>query len=180
MHHFKKTEFIVLKRRNLGEADRIITILSRNYGKLTVIAKGIRRPTSRKKSHLELFTRSLGQLISGRNLDLITEAATIEKFDEIRKDLTKTAVAYFYADITNKLIQDHQDNPEAYNILLYHLRQLSSNSNLRKSRENFSKQMLVATGFFPSTKYIQDPDRKLEQVFEEKIASIRIGKRLTI
>jgi len=50
-----KTEAIVLKRVSFGEADRLVTVFSRNRGKLTLLAKGIRRLTSRKKGHLELF-----------------------------------------------------------------------------------------------------------------------------
>ena len=53
-----KTEAIVLKRTNFGEADRLVTVFSQPRGKLVLLAKGIRRLTSRKKGHLELFNRA--------------------------------------------------------------------------------------------------------------------------
>ena len=53
-----RTQAIILKRRDFGEADRILTVFTPAYGKLDVIAKGARKPTSTKTGHVELFTRT--------------------------------------------------------------------------------------------------------------------------
>ena len=67
-----RTEAIVLRRSELGEADRVLTIYTPQWGKLRTIAKGVRRPASKLRGHLELFTRAKLLLARGRNLDVIT------------------------------------------------------------------------------------------------------------
>src|SRR5919107_1806201 len=73
-------EAIVLRTHKLGEADRIITLLTRQHGRVRAVAKGVRRTTSRWGSRLEPFTHVDLQLAEGRSLDTITQAETIEPF----------------------------------------------------------------------------------------------------
>ncbi|KKR32290.1 MAG: repair protein RecO protein, partial [Candidatus Gottesmanbacteria bacterium GW2011_GWC2_39_8] len=82
-----KTEGIILRRINFGEADRLITIFSKHYGKQKVLGKGVRKIKSRRAPHLELFNRSVIFLHRGKNFDIITEAQTINSFSDLRKDL---------------------------------------------------------------------------------------------
>ena len=85
-----RTEGIVLREMDYGEADRILTLLTPG-GKLSAIARGIRRPTSRKVGHLGLFYRAQMMLARGRELDTITQAL---------KDYMKTgALPPFYSEI---------------------------------------------------------------------------------
>ena len=72
--HSYSIEAIVLKRTDMGEADRILTLFTPNKGKFHAIAKGIRRPISKKAGHLELLGRSQLQMALGRNLDIVTQA----------------------------------------------------------------------------------------------------------
>ena len=73
-------EAIVLRTRKLAEADRIITLLTRQHGRVRAVAKGVRRTTSRWGSRLEPFTHVDLQLAEGRNLDTITQAETHDAF----------------------------------------------------------------------------------------------------
>ena len=82
-----RCEAIVLGRMDLGEADRILTLYSRQHGKLRVIAKGARRPLSRLGPHLEYFSRSQLMLARGRELDVVTGAETQDAHLAIRGDL---------------------------------------------------------------------------------------------
>ena len=75
-----RDEAIVLRTHKLGEADRIITLLTRQHGRVRAVAKGVRRTTSRFGSRLEPFTHVDLQLAEGRNLDTITQAETITPF----------------------------------------------------------------------------------------------------
>ena len=68
----------MLRTHKLGEADRIITLLTRQHGRVRAVAKGVRRTTSRLGSRLEPFTHVDLQLAEGRNLDVITQAETID------------------------------------------------------------------------------------------------------
>lgn len=112
------TEAVILARKNYGEADRLLTIFSKHYGKLRVIAKGIRRPTSRKKSALELFSHTRLFLAKGRNLDIITDAEIKNNFSSWRKDLTKVGVAYHLTELVTRLSPEHQEHREVFDLLL--------------------------------------------------------------
>lgn len=112
------TEAVILARKNYGEADRLLTVFSKHYGKLRVIAKGIRRPTSRKKGALELFNHVRLFLAKGKNLDIITEAETKNSFSGWRKDLTKVGVAYHLSELVTRLLPEHQEHKEVFELLL--------------------------------------------------------------
>jgi len=73
--HSYSTEAIVLKRSDLGEADRILTLFTPGKGKFHAVAKGTRRPVSKLAGHLDLLCRSQLQMALGRNLDIVTQAA---------------------------------------------------------------------------------------------------------
>ena len=77
--HSFTSEGFVLARRNFGEADRIIDIYSKDKGKISLIAKGIRRPKSRKRGHLEIFSKISFQAINGKGMGILTEAETIDR-----------------------------------------------------------------------------------------------------
>jgi hypothetical protein len=83
-----KTEAIVLKRTNLGEADNIITLYTPNFGKIRAVAKGVRRPKSKLGGHLDLLTQSALLLAQGQNLDIITQAQSIESFLTLKSDIS--------------------------------------------------------------------------------------------
>jgi DNA repair protein RecO (recombination protein O) len=75
-----RDEAVVLRTHKLGEADRIITLLTRRHGVVRAVARGVRRTSSRWGSRLEPFTHVDLQLADGRNLDTITQAETITPF----------------------------------------------------------------------------------------------------
>ena len=75
-----RDEAVVLRTHKLGEADRIITLLTRHHGRVRAVAKGVRKTTSRWGSRLEPFTHVDLQLAVGRSLDIVTQAETIEPF----------------------------------------------------------------------------------------------------
>jgi len=94
-----KTEGIVLKHTNLGEADRILTILTRNNGKIKAIAKGCRKPKSSLLSSSEVFVFSEFVIYKGANFYHVSQAATRETFYNIRKDLLRLSYATYFAEL---------------------------------------------------------------------------------
>jgi len=94
-----KTEGIVLKHTNLGEADRILTILTRSNGKIKAIAKGCRKPKSSLLSSSEVFVFSEYVLYKGANFYHISQAVTRETFYNIRKDLLRLSYATYFAEL---------------------------------------------------------------------------------
>ena len=93
---------VVLKRRDYGEADRILTLYTREQGKVSAIAKGVRRIASRKSGHVELFTQARLLLAKGRNLDVLSQAETIEPYAALREDLVRTTYAYHVAELLDR------------------------------------------------------------------------------
>lgn len=112
------TEGVILARRNQGEADRLLTIFTKHYGRVRVVAKGVRRTTSRKKGSLELFNYVRFFAARGRNMDIITEVETKNSFLDWRGDLTKVAVAYHLCEIVNRLTAEKQENRELFEELV--------------------------------------------------------------
>ncbi len=75
-----RDEAVVLRTQKLGEADRIVTLLTRGSGRVRAVAKGVRRTSSRFGSRLEPFTHVDLQIAEGRSLDVVTQAVTLEPF----------------------------------------------------------------------------------------------------
>src|SRR5437870_10329790 len=92
-----RVDAVILKRSDMGEADRLLTIFTPSLGKVRVIAKGVRKIQSRKSGHVELFTHVNLLIARGRNLDIVTQAETIEPYLALRGDLERTAYAFYFA-----------------------------------------------------------------------------------
>src|SRR5579875_2374665 len=113
-----RTEGVVLRRHDLGEVDRIVTLYTAHHGKLRAVAKGIRRPTSKLGGHLELFTHSQILLARGRNLDVITQVDTLDPFIGLRENLWRASQAYCAAELIDRLTEDHAENQPLFRLLI--------------------------------------------------------------
>ena len=77
----------MLRRRDYGDADRVLTVYTPSHGKHELIAHGVRKTTSRKAGHLEIFSHASLVIAEGRTWDIITEASTVESYRHLRQDL---------------------------------------------------------------------------------------------
>jgi DNA repair protein RecO (recombination protein O) len=171
-------EGIILARKNYGEADRIIPIYSKNYGKITFMAKGIRRPSSRKRGHLEIFTQVRFSAAKGRNMDILTELETINYFSQIRSSLKKVSLAYYFVEVIGKITHDGEPHSEIYYMLVRYLDQLETDPKVKTLRLHFISELLTNLGFWPRDRELADPDKLLEEVLERKLYSPRVGKKM--
>src|SRR3989338_11540966 len=122
-----KTEGIVLKRKDFGEADRILTVFTLHKGKLPVLAKGVRRITSRRAGNVELLNRVIIYLYQGKGMPILTEAESLETFSKIKEDLTLSIYAFHIIELVDKLTAENQDNRILYRYLVGVLRKLEKN-----------------------------------------------------
>ena len=99
-----KTQAVVLRQRKLGEADKIVTLYCSHLGKVDGVAKGIRRTKSRLAGHLEPLTFGSYLLAEGRNLDVITQAETIDAFPKIRGDLHRLSLGIYCTELVDRLV----------------------------------------------------------------------------
>jgi len=120
------TEAIILKQSDLGEADRLLTMFTPHKGKFHAVAKGTRRPVSKKSGHLELLCRSQLQMAVGRNLDIVTQAQGIESFLHMREELWHMTCAFYLAELVDRFIEDDAEHFNVYNLLLDALRCLDA------------------------------------------------------
>ncbi len=122
------TEAIVLKHSDLGEADRIVTLFTPRKGKYHAIAKGTRRPISKKAGHLELLCHSQLHMGVGRNLDIITQAQGIESFRAMREELWHMTCAFYLAELVDRFIEDDAEHFNVYTLMLQALRALDADA----------------------------------------------------
>ena len=92
-----RTEAIILRRQDFGEADRLLTLYTPGLGKRRVLAKGVRKPTSRKAGHVELFTHSRLLIAKGKSLDIVTQAETTNSFLQVWGELARVSCADYVA-----------------------------------------------------------------------------------
>ncbi|MFZ5932912.1 MAG: DNA repair protein RecO [Patescibacteria group bacterium] len=173
-------EGIVLARKNHGEADRILSVFSRNHGRLSLLAKGVRKTTSKKRGHIEVFSRMKFAAVHTRGLDIITEAEIIDNFQLVRKNLKKVALAYYFMEVAGRTTREGEPHYELYTNVLKNLDKLTTAKELKKLRKQFVYEVLTSLGFWPKGRVLLDPDAKLMEVMERNLATVRVGKRFLL
>jgi DNA repair protein RecO (recombination protein O) len=143
------TEAIILKRHNLGEADRIVTLYTPDEGKLRAVAKGVRRPASRLAGHLELFSLTLVQLARGRELDVVTQGETREAFRRVREDLARTSQAYYALELVDRFTPDRLEHHAVFHLLRELLEALDAPVPSPLALHYFTLHILTALGYRP-------------------------------
>jgi DNA repair protein RecO (recombination protein O) len=144
-----KTKGIIIKRINLGEADRILTILTEDRGKIRVMAKGVRKPKAKLSGFLELFRYNEYLLAEGRNLDLVAGAYTIDNLVGVGQSLRSVATAYYIAETVDKLVEETQEISKAFGIVYQALRAISESRDLDAVKSWFEISLLSSLGFKP-------------------------------
>lgn len=168
----------VLARRDYSESDRILVLFTQKYGKISVIAKGVRKLSSRKRGHLEIFSYIKFSASRSAGMDILTEAELVDGFDRIRKDLRRVALAYYFVEIINKILPEEEKNEKIFDLLLFYLERLKRENELKLFRKDFVCDMLVEAGFWPKGKKLADPDSALLDVLERASTSERVGRRI--
>lgn len=176
-----KTEGIILKRRNFGEADRILTVFTKGSGKIQVKALGVRKITSRRSSHVELLNYSLLTLHKGRGLPVLVEAQAVENFSSIKADLMRVGFAYHVCELIDGLCPDNQENRTVFSLLKEVLSRLSGEEDIVSSIHEFEIALLTTLGFYPHAHFTKNSDMSafIERVLERKLKSRQIIPRLS-
>jgi DNA repair protein RecO (recombination protein O) len=146
-----KTEAIVLRTMDLGEADRVLTVLTPRLGKLRVIAKGVRRPRSRIGGGLQPFSDVQLVLAVGRTFDVVTSTSLEDPHLGLRNDLHSTASAWYVVELADRFCEGAADSHQAFRLLAQALSALDAGDGV--SREIIARwyelALLEAMGFRP-------------------------------
>lgn len=173
-------EAIILKRNNFGEADRMLTILTKNYGKISVVARGVRKITSRRAGNVELLNIVKVGLFKGKGYTL-TEAQSVKTFPRIKSNLAVSTAGFHIIELIDKLMPENDPNPVVYDLVRETLLQFEDNPRQIILR-GFEIKLLKLTGFWAKGKLrIEDESlnnivEELEKTDMEKIANIEIKK----
>ena len=117
---------VVLRTIKLGEADRIVTLVTEGRGKLRAVAKGVRRTKSRFGGRLEPLSHVTVLCYEGRNLDTVTQAEAVEHFRPVREDLGRLGRAVCILEAVDAVVQEGEADPRLYQMLLGGLRTLAA------------------------------------------------------
>jgi DNA repair protein RecO (recombination protein O) len=144
-----KVEAVVLRHSDYGEADRLLTLFSREQGKLRAIAKGVRKVQSRKAGHLEPFTQVSLMLAQGHDLWIVTQAEAIETMLPLRDDLTRLSYAAYTVELLDRFTYEEGQNWQLYQLLLETLKRIGREENAFVPIHYYEMRLLDLMGFRP-------------------------------
>lgn len=120
---------INLKSYNLGEADKIIVMYSKDYGIIRCVAKGVRKPVSKFGGRMEMLVANKLLIAKGKKLDIICQAESVDTFKEIRRDIAKLTHSIYCAELINTFgLENDTNSSKIYEIFFESLKNISLSS----------------------------------------------------
>lgn len=144
-----RVEAVVLRHRDLGEADRLLTLYSREHGKLRATVRAARKITSRLGGHVEPLTHTSLVLVRGRTLDSVTQAQALETFSGLRNDLLTTARGLHAVALVDLFTEEQEPQPALFDLLLEALRRLDQAQPGDLVLRAFEVRLLEEVGYRP-------------------------------
>lgn len=178
MRHIR-TDGIIVKRRNSGEADRILTVFTRALGKVSVKAVGVRKITSKRSSHIELLNSVSMTLYQGRAFPVLMEVQTTNTFPVIKSDLQRIGFAYHICELIDGLCPEHQENDALFSLLEKTLVRLGNDEDPTALVRDFEVSLLSQLGFYDRDTLLNltDTSRIIESVMERKLKTKQLLHR---
>lgn len=150
-----KTEGIIIRRFNSGEFDKLLVVYTKEFGKILVKAKSLRKKAAKLKETLELFNHIHVMLARGKSMDTIAGAMIIESFPNIRSNLLSLAVVYYMFDLIDKLIAAPEKDERIWHLLskaLFFLEEKKRNSpTIKKLLNRFEYNLISYLGYRPAS-----------------------------
>ena len=144
-----RAEALVLKNSPLGEAGLLVTLYSREWGKLRVAANGARRNKSKLVGHLEPLTVARLSLAQGRTLDTVTQAEVVGMFPTLRADLTAMTKGLFVTELVDGFGSEANPNFQLYDLATQTLSAIDRNPSKDLNLRYFELHLLRVSGFMP-------------------------------
>jgi len=144
-----RVEGIVLRHREWGEADRLLAIYTRELGKVQTVAKGVRKPRSRKAGHVQPFTRTTLLLARGRSFYILTQAEAIAPHIALREDLVLLGSASYIVELLDRFTFDEEENRALYRLLQNSLTRLNRGDDPEIVIRYYEIRLLDHIGFRP-------------------------------
>lgn len=113
-----KVAAVVLRHQPVGEADRVLTLFTLEYGKLRVSARGVRKTTSRLAGRVQPYTEGRFLLARGRTLDVVAQAEVVRSFAGLQQDLLRSAYAACVAELVDRFLPERDRHAEVFAALV--------------------------------------------------------------
>lgn len=170
-----RNEGIVLKSIEYGDADKIVTIYTKNYGKVQAIAKGVRKTKSKFGSSLEILTDAIFLFYKGKNIDIISQTEILESFFSTCKDVKRFAFASNCAEIINKLTEERDTNIALFTLLKNTLHYLKKAKDPQLLNLAFKWKAITNLGYRPLFSFYGQESNLAEKRNISKYFSIKDG-----
>lgn len=176
-----RSDGVILSSRNFGEADKILRIFTKDHGKISVLAKGVRRPKSKKGGHVEIGNWCKIFVANGKSLDLLTEVELKKAFGHENLTYEKNAKIFHILELVDMLSQEHQKNFTVYKLLVQYLDKINKVNNFNLISSIFKVKLLSNLGFFSAKTLNAKNAKKVITILEdddfEKIeAKVKLDK----
>ncbi len=176
-----KTDGIVIKRKNIGESDKLITVLTKTFGKIRIKAIGVRKINSKRSPHVEPLNLTSLSFYKGKAAPILTEAYTRNSFPDIKNNLKKVGYAYYVCELVDVLCPDNQESERPFLLLYDILEKLSRGFDVDLVIKKFEIDLLSSLGYFDLTvvnNTTNDLSCVVEQIIEKKLKTKQILPRL--
>ncbi|MHB8571859.1 MAG: DNA repair protein RecO [Candidatus Dormibacteria bacterium] len=142
-------EALVLRRVDYGDADRILTLFTREHGRVSVMAKGIRRPRSHTGAGLDLFAHVRVQLAPGRNLEVVTQAVAASDTSTVSGDTGRLGAASVVAEAVLRVLEEGAPNEDLFEAVLQALHAIGLAEDTQRQLDWFIARLLDLLGYRP-------------------------------
>lgn len=172
----QKLHAVVVSSKNYGEADKIVTLFSKERGKVIALAKGVRKLTSKKRSSLLVFSHIQCEFVETKGMGIIREARLINSFDHVRTDLKRVSVGYFLCEVVKKMTVENVSQENVFDLFTESLFHLNEGGHTKYIKNEFTKNILELSGF--AIHEGEDPNIALAAVLERELGSVRVGRMI--
>ena len=170
MRHLKDSGFVI-KRINFFDSDRFITFFTRNYGKIEVLARGVRKITSRRSSHIELLNLVNFQSVKTKKNYVLCEIEVIDSFFDLKEDYAKIGAIFLICELVDKLCPLGVGHEDIFVLIKNTVEKLKSEE-VSFVMFNFQVKLLTALGFWDERRKFKNAweiDHYIENLTEKKL-----------
>jgi DNA repair protein RecO (recombination protein O) len=145
----QKCEGIVIRTTDYGETNKIVTLYTREFGKVGVMARGAKKPNSRLAAVTQLFTYGIFLFQSSTGLGSLQQGEMVSSMRSIREDIFLTAHASYIVDLTDKVTEDRKPNPFLFELMHQTLNYMNEGYDLEILTNIYEMKMLNVQGLYP-------------------------------
>ena len=157
-----RCEAIILSYTPLGEADLLVTMFTRDQGKVRAVGKGARRSTSKLVGHLEPLTLMRMSMAHGRNMDIISQGEVVQSFSKLKEDLTGITKGLYLAELVDGFGAEDSANPELYRLMIETLLAIETDPESDMPLRFFEFHLLQVSGLMPELYHCVECRAELE------------------